>query len=217
MSFVDALLSSVEGALSPYITSSFGKHGLLTVVGVVSTILGGSSKLTLSKVIDIWGRVEGFLIMLALMAIGLIMKATCKNMEMYTAAHTLYWVGHIGLTYVVDIMLSDMTSLKNRMFMLGLNGTPGIASVFAGPKIAALFYANLDYNWAFGAFTIMLVGVSIPVAVVMLFMQRRAEKTGLYEKTRSGRQWWQSIVHYLIEFDGEYTRNPASFFSLMRR
>ena len=204
MSFVDALLSTVETSLNPYITSSFGKHGLLTVVSVLSTILGGSSKLTLAKIIDVWGRVEGFLIMLVLVAIGLIMKATCKNIEMYTAAHTLYWVGHIGLTYVVDIMLADMTSLRNRMIMLGLNGTPGIASTFAGPKIAALFYANLDFHWAFGAFAIMQVGVCIPVTVVMLFMQRRAEKSGALEKTYSGRNWWQSIAHYVIEFDGSY-------------
>ncbi|CDM29988.1 hypothetical protein DTO013E5_8310 [Penicillium roqueforti] len=201
VSFVDALLSSVETALNPYITSSFHKHGLLTVVSVVSTILGGSSKLTLAKIIDIWGRVEGFLIMLVLVTIGLIMKATCKSMEMYTAAHTLYWVGHIGLTYVVEIMLADMTSLKNRMVMIGLNGTPGIASTFAGPEIATLFYTNLDFHWAFGSFAIMQVGVCIPVAAVMLFMQRRAEKSGTLEKTRSGRSWWQSIAHYLIEFD----------------
>ncbi|KXG51688.1 Major facilitator superfamily domain, general substrate transporter [Penicillium griseofulvum] len=201
VSFVDALLSSVESSLNPYITSSFHKHGLLTVVSVVSTILGGSSKLTLAKIIDIWGRVEGFLIMLLLVTIGLIMKATCTSMEMYTAAHTLYWVGHIGLTYVVDIMLADMTSLKNRMLMLGLNGTPGIASTFAGPEIATLFYTNLDFHWAFGSFAIMQVGVCIPVAAVMLFMQRRAEKSGVLEKTHSGRVWWQTIIHYLVEFD----------------
>ncbi|KAJ5549709.1 Major facilitator superfamily domain general substrate transporter [Penicillium sp. DV-2018c] len=201
VSFIDALLSSVEGALNPYITSSFGKHGLLTVVGVVSTILGGSSTLTLAKIIDIWGRVEGFLLMLVLVTIGLILKATCINMEMYTAAHTLYWVGHIGLIYVVDIMLADMTTLRNRMVMIGLNSTPGIASVFAGPKIAALFYKNLDFHWAFGAFAIMLIGFSIPVAVVMLIMQRRAERSGVLEKARSGRVWWQSVAHYCIQFD----------------
>jgi MFS family permease len=171
---------------------------------VVSTILGGSSKLTLAKIIDIWGRVEGFLFMLLIMVIGLIMKATCTSIEMYTAAHTLYWVGHIGLGYVVEIMLADMTTLKNRMIMLGINGTPGICSTFAGPKIAALFYANLNFRWAFGAFVIMLVGVCIPVCVVMLLMQRRAEKSGRLTKEKSGRSWWQSIVHYFIEFDGAY-------------
>ncbi|CAG8128411.1 unnamed protein product [Penicillium salamii] len=201
VSFVDALLVSVQGALNPYITSEFGKHGLLTVVSVVSTILGGSSKLTLAKIIDIWGRVEGFLFMLLIMVIGLIMKATCNGIEMYTAAHTLYWVGHIGLGYVIEIMLADMTSLKNRMIMIGINGTPGICSTFAGPKIASLFEANLDFRWAFGAFAIMLVGVSIPVCVVMLFMERRAERNGAISKERSGRSWWQTIAHYFMEFD----------------
>jgi MFS family permease len=140
--------------------------------------------------------------MLLIMVIGLIMKATCTSIEMYTAAHTLYWVGHIGLGYVVEIMLADMTTLKNRMIMLGINGTPGICSTFAGPKIAELFYANSNFRWAFGAFAIMLVGVCIPVCVVMLLMQRRAEKNGLLPKERSGRSWWQSIVYYFMEFDG---------------
>ncbi|KAJ6022720.1 hypothetical protein N7499_008035 [Penicillium canescens] len=201
VSFVDALLSSVQSSLNPYITSSFESHGLLPVVSVVSTILGGSSKLTLAKIIDIWGRVEGFLFMLLIIVVGLIMKATCTSMEMYTAAHTLYWVGHIGITYVVEIMLADMTTLKNRMIMLGINGTPGIATTFAGPKIAALFYANLNFRWAFGAFCIILVGVCIPVTIVMLFMQRKAEKTGMLQKEHSGRSWWQSISHYFIQFD----------------
>jgi hypothetical protein len=48
------------------------------------------------------------------------------------------------------------------------------------------------------------VGVCIPVAVVMLFMQRKAEKTGMLEKERSGRSWWQSIAYYFIQFDGAY-------------
>lgn len=204
MSFVDALLGSMQTSLNPYITSSFGKHGLLAVVSIVSVILGGSSKLTLAKIIDVWGRVEGFLLMLVLILIGLIMKATCTTIEMYTAAHTLYWVGHIGLLYVVEIMLADMTSLKNRMIMLGINGTPGICSTFAGPKIADLFYNNLNFRWGFGAFAIIFVGVCIPVVVVMFLMQRKAERSGTYVKERSGRTWTQSIAHYAVEFDGAY-------------
>ncbi|KAB8234512.1 major facilitator superfamily domain-containing protein [Aspergillus alliaceus] len=201
VSFVDMLLVSVQTSLNPYITSSFHKHGLLTVVSVMSTILGGSSKLTLAKIIDIWGRVEGFLCMLLIVVIGLIMKATCKNIETYVAAHTLYWVGHIGMMYVVDIMLADMTTLKNRMIMFGINGTPSIASTFAGPRIATLFYNNLNFRWAFGAFAIMTAGTSIPIVAVMLYTQRKAQKIGALEKSASERNWWQTILHYFIEFD----------------
>ena len=97
VSFVDSLLVSVQGSLNPYITSSFHKHGLLTSVSVVATILSGCCTLTLAKIIDIWGRIEGFIFMLVLVVVSLIMKATCKNMETYVGDHTLNWTGHIGL------------------------------------------------------------------------------------------------------------------------
>jgi len=204
VSFVDAFIVSIQTVLNPYITSYFQHHGLLSVVGVVSTILGGSSKLTLAKIIDIWGRVEGFLCMLLLVTIGLIIKATCKSMEAYTAGHTLYWVGHIGLIYVVEIMVADMTSLKNRMIVIGIMGTPGICTTFAGPKVADLFYANINFRWAFGAFAIILVGVCLPMVLVMLFMQRKVERTRILQKENSGRLWWQSIAHYAVQFDSMF-------------
>lgn len=204
MSFVDYLLSSVQGALNPYITSAFHKHGLLTAVSVVATIAGGSSTLTLAKIIDIWGRLQGFACMLLLIVVGLIMKATCKNMETYVAAHTLYWVGHLNLNYCVDVMLADMTTLRNRMLVLGIMGTPNIASIFAGPKIADLFYTNLNFRWAFGAFAIMLVGVCLPVMLILLVLQIKAEKAGQLQKERSGRTALQSIRYYFMQCDSAY-------------
>ncbi|RYP93453.1 hypothetical protein DL770_000496 [Monosporascus sp. CRB-9-2] len=200
VSFVDAVLVSVQSSLNPYVTSSFERHGLLTSVSIVSTILSGCSRLTLSKIVDIWGRVAGFLFMLLIVVVGMVMKATCQNIETYFAAHTFYWVGHVGMLYVIDVMVSDMTTLKNRMIMIGINGTPTIASTFAGPRIADLFYHNLNFRWAFGAFGIIIAGVSLPVAVIMLLMERKAAKTGAL-KIKSGRAWYQSVKHYTLELD----------------
>lgn len=197
------LLTSVQAALNPYITSLFQRHGLLASTSVVSTILGGSAQLTLAKIIDVWGRIEGYTFMLLIVILGQIMKATCENIETYVAAHTLYWVGHLGMMYVVDIMLADMTTLKNRMIIFGLNNTPTIASTFAGPRIADLFYTYHNFRWAYGAFAFLIFGVSVPVMVIMLWQQRKAIKSGALEKRVSNRTWWQSIAHYFIEFDGE--------------
>ncbi|KAK5953383.1 MFS sugar transporter [Knufia fluminis] len=201
VSFIDQLLTSVDGALNPYVTSTFNRHGLSPSVSVIATILGGSSKLPLAKVIDIWGRVEGFMVMLVVLVVGVIMKATCQNIETYFAAYTLYWVGHLGILYVIDVMLADMTSLRNRMIMFGINGTPTIASTFAGPRIADLFYNQVSWRWGYGAFAIMMVGSCIPVIVVMIWQQRNAFKSGAVEKKVSHRTWWQSIGHYFIELD----------------
>lgn len=141
--------------------------------------------------------------MLLVVTVGLIMKATCKNMETYVAADTLYWTGHIGLMYVVDVMLADMTTLRNRMIMFGINGTPTIAATFAGPRIAELFYTNLNFRWAFAAFAFMMVGISIPALVIMLVMQRKAANEGALKVEKSGRTTIQSVSHYFIELDGE--------------
>ncbi|KAK7217856.1 hypothetical protein V2G26_005859 [Clonostachys chloroleuca] len=200
VSFIDILLQSVQSSLNPYITSSFGKHGLLNVVSILSTVLSGATKLTLAKVVDIWGRMEGFIVMLLIVTIGLIMKATCQTIEIYVGAHVLYWTGHVGLMYIIDIMIADMTTLKNRMIIAGINGTPTIFSTFAGPKIAELFYTNVNFRWAFGAFAIMQLGICLPVFLVMLLEQRKAAKQGLIKpKEASGRNIIQSLWYYFIE------------------
>ncbi|KAL4931028.1 major facilitator superfamily domain-containing protein [Aspergillus undulatus] len=203
ISFVDYLQNAIDSALNPYITSSFGKHGLLNVGSVLSSIIGGVAPLALSKVVDIWGRVEGFVVMITVCVIGMIIKATCRKVEQYVAAHVLYWTGHIGMIYCIEVMISDMTSLRNRMIFFGINGTPRIASTFAGPAIADLFYKHLNFRWAFGAFAIILVGCSTPAMALMVYMSHKAKKEGLIEtRTRSSnRTWFGSLKHYFIEFD----------------
>lgn len=203
VSFVDQLLTSVQTALNPYITSAFGRHGLLAAVSIVPSILAGTAKLTLAKIIDLWGRIEGFIFMLAIVVIGCIIKATSQDIQTYIAAHSLYWTGHLGMLYVIDVMLSDMTTLKNRMIILTLNTTPQIATTFAGPRIGELFYNQVNFRWAFGAFAIILVGFCLPVIVVMLWAQRKATKKGILQNVSSDRTWLQSIIHFYIQMDSK--------------
>lgn len=203
--FVDMLQNYIDGGLNPYVTSAFASHGLLTVGSVISTALGGCVPLTMSKVIDLWGRVEGFCFMLLVCVLGMIVKAVCTNVQTYIGGHILYWTGHIGLIYVIDVMCADMTSLRNRALLFGINETPRIAATFAGPEIAALFYNGPGWRWAFGAFIIILVGCSIPAMSLMISMYRKARKAGYAEKQRSGRSFLQSLKHYFIEFDSKFT------------
>ncbi|TDZ30271.1 MFS siderochrome iron transporter 1 [Colletotrichum spinosum] len=201
VSFVDLLLQSVQGNLNAFITSSFHKHGLLNIVSIVANILSGCCQLTIAKIMNIWGRTEAFVIMILCSLIGVVMKAVCKNMETYVAGHTIYYIGHFGMIFVIDIMLADMTSLKNRMIMFGINGTPTVIVVFAGPRIADLFYNNLNFRWAFAAFGIILTGICLPAALIMFLMQRKAEKAGMLEKLKSDRTHLQGFLYYLVQFD----------------
>lgn len=208
VTFVDAILQSVQTNLIPYVTSSFGQHALLATTPIVAGVVGGTSNLAIAKIIDIWGRVEGLIFMMVLIVVGMIMKATCVNVEMYAAAHVLYWVGHLGLLYVINIVLADMTTLKNRMIAYSVNSTPLIASTFAGPAIAELFLERSDFRWAFGAFCIILVFFFIPVWLIFFISYRRAKAMGVVQKERSGRTVWQSCKHYFVEFDSTVPSPP---------
>jgi MFS family permease len=112
--FVESLFSAVQSNLNPYITSSFGEHGLTAVVSIVASITGGVCNLFIAKVLDIWGRVEGFFCMLLLIVVGSIMKAACHNIETYAAANTIYWVSrpHFASAFVRPNQRRSVTSVS---------------------------------------------------------------------------------------------------------
>ncbi|KAK7015503.1 hypothetical protein VNI00_019118 [Paramarasmius palmivorus] len=201
VTFVEQLLQSVQANLVAYVTSAFAQHGLLGITSIVATIVGGVCNLFISKVIDIWGRVEGFCFMLVLIIAGMIMKATCTNVEMYAAANTLYWVGHIGMDFVIQIILADITSLRNRIIMFGIVNTPRIATTFAGPAIAELFVEQVNFRWAFGAFLIILTAFCIPVCVIFIVSKNKAIKLGVYPPRPKTRTYWESLKYYFVQFD----------------
>ncbi|KAI1050812.1 hypothetical protein LB507_009291 [Fusarium sp. FIESC RH6] len=201
ISFVDMIMNYVDSALNPYITSSFGAHGLLNIGSILASIIGACAPLPLAKAIDVWGRVEGFAFMMTVCIVGMIMKATCTTVQMYIGAHILYWVGHIGVMYVIGVMLADMTTLTNRAFIYGINTTPRIVATFASPEIATGFYENLNFRWAFGAFAIIIAACSIPAMATMVYMFRTATKQGVITRKRSDRTFLQSLKYYFVEFD----------------
>lgn len=167
----------------------------------MSSALAGCIPLATSKIIDVFGRVEGFFAMLVIVVVGMALKAACQNMETYIAGHVLYWAGHIGVLYVTDVMAADITSLRNRMLIFTLNGTPRIASTFAGPAIATLFWEGPNWRWAFGTFIIVFVACSLPAMGIMIYMYRQAKNAGVIRKNESNRNALQSIWYYSVQFD----------------
>lgn len=83
----------MSNSLLPYVTSSFQLHSLTAATSIMSNIIGGLSKLPLAKILDVWGRPQGFAIMMCFLTLGLIMMAACNNVKTYAAAQVFYWVG----------------------------------------------------------------------------------------------------------------------------
>ncbi|KAF2427254.1 putative MFS siderophore transporter [Tothia fuscella] len=201
MYFMNAFQQSITGNLTPFVVSAFESHSLIPVVSVVSTVMAGSLRLAVAKMLDLWGRPQGFAVMVTIATLGLIMMAVCKNVQTFAAAQVFYSVGFDGVIYTVDVVTADSSSLRNRGLAYAITSSPYIITAFAGPKAAEGFYEKINFRWAFGAFCIIIPAVATPLFIILYWNQRKAEKKGLLVREKSGRTLGQSIWHYTIEFD----------------
>jgi Na+/melibiose symporter-like transporter len=78
--------SSITGNLTPYVTSGFEQHSLIPVISIVVSVMSAAVYLPVAKMLDLWGRPEGFTVMMVLATVGTIMMATTTNITTYCAA-----------------------------------------------------------------------------------------------------------------------------------
>ncbi|KAI0136157.1 hypothetical protein BJ170DRAFT_75 [Xylariales sp. AK1849] len=200
--FVNSMQEGTTYALSVYVTSSFSAAPLTAAATVMSSLFGGLCKLPLAKIIDLWGRPQGYFLMVILMTVGLIMMAACQNVETYAAAQVFYWVGYDGLIYIIGVFVCDTSALKNRGFWFAWVSSPYIITAWINGYIASAFLNGPGFRWAFGAFAIIMPIVCLSLWVLLVINYSRAKKMGiLVPRAVSGRTKMQSLRHYVEEFD----------------
>lgn len=86
--------------MNPYVVSAFRLHSLTAATGIMSSIIGGLSKIPLAKLLDTWGRPQGLLLMLFIWVVGYIMMAGCQNVETYAAAQVFSSTGYVTFTAI---------------------------------------------------------------------------------------------------------------------
>ncbi|KAL2882886.1 hypothetical protein SGCOL_001576 [Colletotrichum sp. CLE4] len=193
--------SSVLYSLTPYAASDFESHSLLPVIDIVSSAMTASVYIPLAKILDLWGRAEGFLLMVLFATLGMIMLAASQNLATYCAATVFWQVGWSGLTYSIDVITADSTHVKNRGLAFAFTSSPYIITAFAGPKAAEGFLNNVSWRWGFGCFSIVLPVVAVPMYSILKWNIHKAKKRGTLVREPSGRSFVQNVWWSLIEFD----------------
>lgn len=199
--FVEGMLSGTTAALTPYVTSAFAQHSLTPTVGILSSVIGGVTNLTLAKILDVFGRPQEYLLCIFLATIGLIMMAACNNVEAYAAAQVFYTVGNNGLQYSLSVFVADTTSLRNRGLMQAFASSPYLITCWLAGPISSAFLKGAGWRWCFGTFTIVIPAITLPLFGLLLYNYCKAKKQGLVPKHESQRTAWQSFLHYCREFD----------------
>lgn len=199
--FVMLMQQSAKGALTPWVTSTFQLHSLTPTVGILSAVIGGVCNLTVAKILDVFGRPQGYAMALVIATVGLIMMAATKNVEMYAAADVFWTVGNSAVLYTVNIVVADTTSLRNRGLMTALTSSPNIITTWLGGPISEGFLNGPGWQWCFGMLAIIVPIVCLPFFGILMFNYFKAKKQGLIVATHKTRTPWQSLIHYGREFD----------------
>lgn len=199
--FVILMQQTALATLTTFVTSAFAQHSLTPTVTVISSIIGGVSNLTLAKILDVFGRQNGYLLSLILATIGLIMMAVCRNVEQYAAAEVFYTVGQNSLLYTINIFVADTSSLRNRGFMTAFASSPNIITTWLSGPISEAYLEGPGWRWAFGTFAIVVPVVTLPLYGLLTYNGIKAKKQGIVPRRESQRTAWQSFVYYCREFD----------------
>ncbi|CAH0048198.1 unnamed protein product [Clonostachys solani] len=201
--FVEGMLSASLVALTPYVTSNFALHSLTPTVSILSSVIGGVTNLTLAKILDVFGRPQGYLFCVVLATVGLIMMAACNNVESYAAAQVFQTVGNNGIQYSLTVLIADTSTLRNRGLVQSIASSPNLITGWLAGSIASGFLAlgPEGWRWAFGMFTIMVPAITLPLSGLFLKNYFKAKKLGLVQSKENHGNALQSFIYYCRQFD----------------
>jgi MFS family permease len=113
-------------------------------------------------------------------------------------------VGISGFSYVLNIIVADTSSLKNRTLAFAFSNTPSLVTTFIGPPIAKAFYEKSSWRWGFALSAILFFVLSMPILVLLMKNARKAIKLGLLKREMNDNKWtMKNIRHNLNEYDGK--------------
>ncbi|KAI4615315.1 uncharacterized protein J4E88_010473 [Alternaria novae-zelandiae] len=215
--FIQGLVGQISSALIPYVTSSFALHSLTPTTSVLSSVIGGVTNLSIAKVLDVFGRPQGFLLCSILATVGLVMSAACNNVEAYAASQIFYTVGINGVGYSLSVFVADTSSLRHRGLIQALAASSSLITAWLGGPISTAFLNGAGWRWAFGMESILVPAVTLPLFGLFTYHYFKAKKQGLVPQRSSGRTFWESFKYYMREFDavGLFTLSTGFAFFLL--
>lgn len=84
---MNAFQSSILYDLIPYAASDVSSHSLLNVTYVIAGAVSAAVFIPLSKIVDVWGRAEGFLLMIVFATLGLVILASSNGLAALSAGY----------------------------------------------------------------------------------------------------------------------------------
>ncbi|MBW0509012.1 hypothetical protein O181_048727 [Austropuccinia psidii MF-1] len=181
--------------------TSFHSHSLLAAINTIKAVGQAVSQPPIAKLSNIWGRVETLLVCVVLYAFGYLLVALAPTIILYGVGITINILGITGLYLLQEIVIGDVSSLRNRLFWSIFPSIPGGINVWLGGNLAQSIIVNSTWRWGIGMFAIMTPILSIPIFATLWLAQHRLSKQFSQIKAPPFESTWQKLWAGLSEFD----------------
>ncbi|OBA20305.1 MFS general substrate transporter [Metschnikowia bicuspidata var. bicuspidata NRRL YB-4993] len=176
-SYVYALDGTLRSTFTVYATSSYSQHSLYTAVAVIRAVIAAASQPTYARLSDRFGRLELFLVSIVFYVVGTIIQSQAYDVQRFAGGAVLYQIGYSGVQLLLEVTLSDMSTLNWRLFASFIPALPFIINTWASGYIAADILA--DHGWSYGVWiwAIIFPAASVPLLGCFIYMRVAAGRT----------------------------------------
>lgn len=169
--------------------ADFDNHSLISTIGVVRTVIAAAAQPTAAKVADVFGRLELVYLSIAFYVVGTIIETFSHSVSTFCAGAVIYQIGLTVVTFLVEVIVADISSLRSRLLWSYIAATPFIINTWVSGDVAQAVLKTTSWRWGVGMWAIIYPAMSIPLIVSLLLAAHRAKKRGdLVENATSRRQ-----------------------------
>ncbi|OJJ43969.1 hypothetical protein ASPZODRAFT_122043 [Penicilliopsis zonata CBS 506.65] len=141
-------LTIVTTAL-PVIVGYFGSEAGYTWIGSAYILAYTAITPVWGSVADIWGRKPIILIALSIFLAGSLICSTVTQLDAFLVGRAVQGLGAAGMGTMVNVIISDMFSLRDRGLYLAVVSIVYAVGSAIGPIMGGVFTRNLSWRWCF--------------------------------------------------------------------
>lgn len=176
--FLAALDVTIVTTALPTISEDFHSSAGYTWIGSAFLLANAASIPSWGKVSDIFGRKPMLLLANIIFMIGSLVAALSNSIGMLITARAIQGIGGGGLIILVNIVIGDLFSLRNRGAFYGIIGGVWAIASSVGPIIGGLFTEDVTWRWCFYV-NLPLDGLAF--FILLFFLDLKTPRTPLLD------------------------------------
>lgn len=183
--------------------TSFKAHSVLAAINTIKAVAQAISQPPIAKLSDLVGRVETYVLCVGLYGVGYVMVAASPSIFLYALGMSINILGITGLYLLQEIVIGDVSSLRNRLFWSIFPSVPGSINVWLGGNLAETMLDRSTWRWGVGMFAIMTPILSLPIICSLGYNQYRTRhETRAARSVRFPGSFLDKVRHWITLIDG---------------